>query len=304
MAEIARFSGVDRTPQMKCFKPVQKIFVKREFPNLFSVSAPDLYDYHAVKDDEEIRVLLVDSSTGQSTELVPFTELTKLSEIASKHEGFQRRAAYVLNDYDIPIRDGYDFYSILLAQDHAVDLSNDKYIAIEMRNLNAFANKPEVLRPVYSVWGFEYGVVGSFAMKYTPMYLSPTELQKDFVVGVNDLIAIPIDLVREIQFFPKVVDGASPIYTKDELILDQEASNDLTTVPLRSNGVLSIPIDKTHGDQGDRNSVIWGLSFGFKRWAVMPLDLYRSFAIRRDASNQSFDFFLIDVVPTVVSDII
>lgn len=305
--EISSFKGVNKTPQMKCFKPIQKIFVKREFP-VSLIGASGAYQVKDVKNDEEIRVLLVDSNTGQSTELVPFTKLEYLSEIATKAEGFQRRSVsrYIADNPDgtpMLVKEGYDFYSVLLAEEHAVQLSNDKFIAIEMRNLNDMSSYPATIQPVYSVWGFEYGVIAPFAIKYTPMYLSPTELQKDFSVGENELVAIPIDLIREIQFYPKQVDGASPIYTRDELVLDQESTNDLTFVPLDRESKLRLFGGGFANDEFISVSAD-GLHFGFNRWAVIDLSLFRSFTIRRDASTVSFDFFLIDRRPAEVTALI
>jgi hypothetical protein len=128
-------------------------------------------------------------------------------------------------------------------------------------------------------------------------------LQKDFSVGDNELVAIPIDLIREIQFYPNQLDGASPIFTTQELVLDQEAANDLTFLPLDQNSNLNLPFYIPSGSNVG-NFTFTDIRFGFNRWAILDLSLFRAFTIRRDSSNTAFDFFLLDTKPASVQELI
>jgi len=153
--KVTSFTGTKQVDNIKIFKPVSKIFVKTNYPDVRSGSlygiptsqrkTHDYYDNNAT-----IRVRLVDGRSGRSDEIVPEMPLDLLSEICSKFEGFQRRAykePYYIADgkYGYGHICGYDLHSVILGgivgngigEDcAAIDLSNDKYLDVDLRNLN------------------------------------------------------------------------------------------------------------------------------------------------------------------------
>jgi len=290
--KVTSFTGVSQIDNVKIFKPVNKIFVKTIYNGVEPMDADN---------NPSIRVRLVDGRNGRSDELVPEMELEVLSEIASKYEGFQRRA---VRDTQNQTVDGYDLHSVILGaivgtgvgeECAAIDLSNDKYLDIDMRNLN-----PNL---TYEIWGFEHHIISSFARTYRKFYLSVGELEKSFFVEGNEVLAFKISDLKEIQFY--ALNGSSPVYRKDELILDEDTRNDLVSVQLDDNNLsraMSATVENTNVVE-----TILGIRFGYADIGVIDLRPYKSFDFRREDGMQAVMFLMIDTtpsLPTVVQNVV
>lgn len=283
--KVTSFTGVTQIDNVKIFKPVNKVFIK-------SVYDPNkTYGTGGVSNVNEplIRVRLVDGRNGRSDELVPEIELEVLSEIASKYEGFQRRASRPANSNHI---NGFDLHSVLLGaivgvgvgeECAAIDLSNDKYLDIDMRNLN-----PDI---TYEIWGFEHHVISSFVRTYRKFYLSTGELEKSFFVEGNEVLAYKITDLRELQLY--ALNGASPVYRQTELILDEDTRNDLVSVSLNSGNWSYASLDPNN------NSFRIPIRFGYADWGVIDLRPYKSFDFRREDGMNAVMFLMIDTTPTL-----
>jgi len=277
--KITSVTGVDKIENVKCFKPICKVFVKAVYPDGVVEPQEDK--------DPQIRVRLVDGQRGSSAEVVPEMPISILSEIASKYEGFQRRPASVKGAGGVNYLSGYSTSSVILGQQldmdtiSAVDLSNDKYVDIDLRGLDP--------RVTYEIWGMESHVINPFIRTYRKFYLSQGEIEKNFSVGDNEVLVYPIDQIKEIQLYAKN-SQASPVFRKEELILDEDSRNDLVWVGLTGENLSPI----------SEHSTVQA-KFGFSKWGVMSVDEFNSFDIRREDGLEALTFLMIDTVPTLVT---
>lgn len=278
--KITSVTGVESIENVKCFKPISKVFVKIIYPDINGANAVANYS------DPQIRVRLVDGRAGSSREIVPEMNLSILSEIASKYEGFQRQAAPRLNDADLVVLRGYSLSSVIIGQQltddviAAVDLSNDKYVDIDLRGLNP--------KCTYEIWGMESHLIQPFCRTYQKYYLSAGEIEKTFGVGENEVLVYPIDDIKEIQLFSKN-SGSSPVFRREELIIDEDGRNDLVFVGLDENNICSVSPDTYN----------LPIRFGYSRWGVMSVVDFSRFEIRRDDGLKTLTFLMIDTVPSV-----
>jgi hypothetical protein len=285
--KITSVTGVTQIENVKCFKPVSKVFVKIIYP------ADNVVPNES---DPNIRIRLVDGANGSSREVVPEMRLSILSEIASKFEGFQRKASHVLNSAGAGSHlEGFSLSTIILGGSvnadvvSAVDLSNDKYVDIDLHDLNPSC--------IYEVWGFESHIIAPFCRTYQKFYLSSGEIEKRFSSGENELLVLPINQVKEIQMFPK--DGlASPVFRREELILDSDGSNDLVSVELDNNNLCRVELMDNHVSIPETYLPI---KFGYSVWHVMSLVDFAAFEIRREDGIDALTFLMIDTVPSAVA---
>jgi len=284
--KITSFTRVTSIDNVKCFKPISKLFIKR----IYDRSLGGLNE-----DDPTIRVRLVDGATGNSKELVPEMKLSILSEIASKYEGFQRKAAVDVGG----MLTGFSLSTILLGayvgdsvgEDcAAIDLSNDKYIDIDMRNCDESVQ--------YEIWGVENHVISNHVRVYSKFYLSAGELEKTFHVGENEQLVLPIQQIKEIQLYSRF-SAASPTFRKEELILDEDGRNDLVSVRLDEENRSHIGWEKTiDGDY------FLQVEFGYSKWGVMTVTPFDRFDVRRDDGLETLMFLMIDTTPTRATEIV
>lgn len=282
--KLTSITGVDQIEGVNCFKPISKVFIKTDYGDGV------IQGYH---EDPLIRVRLIDGRTGSSTEIVPEMKLSILSEIASKYEGFQRKAAITKNGSDDTVVTGFSLSSVIIGQQldetiiSAVDLSNDKYISIDMKGLN-----PDV---TYEIWGMESHIINSFCRIYKKFYLSAGEIEKVFNVGDNEVLVYPIDQIKELQMFAK--NGqASPTYRREELIIDEDGRNDLVSVELTKD-------NRCVFNTGFESGAL-PIRFGYSTWGVMSITDFSRFEVRRDDGLATLTFLMIDTVPSVPSAII
>lgn len=277
--KITSVSGVTGIENVKCFKPISKVFIKVIYP---------LDNMIMEESDPMIRIRLVDGRTAGNTEIVPEMQLSILSEIASKYEGFQRKAGKVAGQQGHSYYDGFSLSSVLIGRQMsdgiiaAVDLSNDKYLDIDLRGLNP--------KCTYEVWGMENHIIDTFVRRYTKYYLSSGEIEKTFGTGENEVLVYPIDEIKELQMFAKN-STASPVFRKEELILDEDGRNDLVYVHLNNdNDCILQP-----NSEGKLP-----VKFGYSRWGVMSISDFERFEVRRDDGLKTLQFLMIDTMPSVV----
>ena len=282
--KITSVSGVDRIENVKCFKPISKVFVKIIYPtppdNVWAESDPD------------IRIRLVDGANGSSKEIVPEMKLSILSEIASKYEGFQRKPAVSVTDDRY--LSGFSLSSVIIGGQvddttiSAVDLSNDKYLDIDLRGLNE--------QCTYEVWGFESHIISPFVRTYQKFYLSQGEIEKRFSTGENEILVYPIDDIKELQMYARN-SNASPVFRREELILDEDGRNDLVYVGLDDKNKCIVPVNDSLGVVP---AIELPVRFGYSKWGVMSLVDFSAFEIRREDGLQALTFLMIDTVPSVI----
>lgn len=292
--KIARITGKTAEENLRVFKPIKKIAVVAKFENFTETDKLKV-------DNFRMRVRLVDGRKGDSIDILPETEISVLSEIASKYEGFQRRPLHNAGKYNgvgtftIPI--GADVDGLL----HAIDLSNDKYLDIDLLGLATTG-------VTYEVYGIEGHKVSSHTRKYSKYYLSSGELEKTFSTGENEVLALPLHSLREVQLYAKN-GGSSPVYTKDELRVEEDSANDVNFIRNDKNFNLMITAEGTTmqpsysggapvGSQQFVGGGVPVISFGAGNLVLIPLVDFTRFDIRRDEDSQNYQFLMIDTVPT------
>ncbi len=302
---IVSFTGKKEVSSLLFHKPVSKIVVREIFnPEKAAVEYPQTNVPYA-------RVRLVDGNNGSSSEVVPKMLLTHLSELATKYEGFDVRAGSV-DDTDTGKRvlSGDGVYSIILGaitengKFACVDLSNQKYFDLELTGLDENAT--------YEIYGIEGYQVSPFVRKYSNMYLSRDEMQKNIVVGDNELLILPVIGLEEVQFYPS--NGKSFTLKAFELHYDAMCNNDIASVNL-SRGIrfnvddltanVKLPKDAllTHvgntlraGGGFSPTGAVVDISLGYEDLTVIDLTDIVSFDIRRPANlaHVPYTFYMAD----------
>lgn len=282
--KIATITGQTSRDSLRCFKPVNKIFIVKKY----SKFGTDNMVKNEDEKDINIRIRLVNDTLGNSIELVPKMSLNLLSDIASKGEGFQRRA---IRRQTTPPTEQFDYLdgdsinsiivgALLDTGDYAaVDLSNNKYLDISLENLDE--------RVTYEVYGFEHQVSSKFFRTYSTLFLPAGELNKSISIGSNELLALPMNLVDEIQLYPKSSEHGSPTYTQSELRFEAYTQNDLATVGLTAGG-------KCLTETLDGRSFVLPINFGALNWVLLPVSDFKNFDIRRNENGEPLMLLLID----------
>lgn len=284
--KVASFKGSDFSTKegMKVFKPVSSL--------VLCVSCLDPAKSWADYKEPEIRVRLVDGKKGSSHEIVPQMLCDTLSDVAAKTEGFQRRMGYKFdNSQAKKVRlSGRNQYTIVLNSLAAVDLSNDKYLDIDVFNcVDGFK---------YELYGIEHNELSMFVRTVKKFYLSGGELEKTFSVEDNELLCLPLRLLKEVQFFTKN-NSTSPVFSAFELELLEDQSNDIQNLCINEDNKLSVVngySDLAHKDGSNVLFVQGG--FGFDKWAVIDITPYSRFEVRRNDGTEALMFFMIDSAET------
>lgn len=295
--KIAKFDNVSEMENLRVFKPISKIAIIATYNG---VSDADLIDKF------RMRVRLVDGQKGDSIDILPETEISLLSEIASKFEGFQRRPLFNGTTYNgigtfcIPI--GAQVDGLL----HSINLSNDKYLDIDLVNL------PKTNKIKFEVYGIEGVKTSSFTRKYSKYYLSAGELEKSFSTGENEILALPLDSLKEIQMYAKN-SSASPVYTREELRIEEDSRNDINFIRCDENYELLLasasarPVSSISPKSGVPSSSsdvtfvgggVSPISFGSGNIVLLPLEDFVRFDVRRREDKSNYQFIMIDTVPT------
>lgn len=311
---IKKFKGVTEMASLLFQKPISQIVVRERFNASDSVPYPQ-------KNVPYARVRLVSSKQGSSEEAIPKMQLNHLSEISSKFEGFDVRAGGVLpKDKTKKVLSGEGIYTIMLGGISpngdlcCVDLSSDKYIDLELSGLNPKAE--------YEIYGIEGFRVSSFIRRYSIMYLSRDEKQKNFKVGDNELLVLPLIGLDEIQMYPE--NGRSFTLTQFELYHDAIKNNDIALASLAHGGELNID-NNTKGFGIERNLLmvrnitpdelksevvetasneksvsvtgsVVDISLGCEDLTILNMSGIRDFDLRRPESiqDQPYTFYLVD----------
>lgn len=285
--KICHFSGKNYKSYegAKAFKPISSLVLR--------VQCVDKTKRWADYKEPQIRVRLVDGNQGSSHEIVPQMLCDILSDIAAKTEGYQRRFGYAA-DPGAPnhVRlSGFNQYTIPLNTLASVDLSNDKYIEVDIYDcVDGFE---------YELFGIEHHEISQFVRTVKKFYLSAGEMEKSFSVQENELLALPLEQIREIQLYTKN-NTTSPIYTAVELSLLEDQSNDIQNLGINEYNQLMVTnghTDLKHDNQAGFMVVAGG--FGFDKWAVLDLTPYSRFDIRRKDGTDTLMFLMIDSTPTL-----
>lgn len=293
VASIVGSSSVSSSEGHKIFKPVHKIFVVQEVVDNALANNSLLFSNPSNPKIPcpSMSVRLVDNLNNP--EIVSMTSMDILSEISTKSEGFLRRMCTVgKNSDDDHIISGRSVFCLTLNDRGAVSLNNDKYLSVDLSGLLPGFS--------YSIYGFEYPVVELFSKRYVKQFLPSQDLEKSFMVGNYEYLALPLSNLSELQLFNETGIN-STVYTSMELLFDQDMSNDLSTVPLSSDGlspihgITNVPAGIESFALCSTSSVL-GIEFSHLNYAVISLKGVSSFNIKRLASEGSFDFFLIDSI--------
>lgn len=264
---VHQFTGLKEITGLKVFKAITKLTVVAKYHK----KATDMQ----ARFDASIRVRLINQTSGETKELVPDTKLEILAEIASKYEGFQLRAFGDMKDG----LDGKDCTSVLIGSEASdgsimgIHLSNDKYLDIDLRGLDKDVE--------YEIWGFETHEIDQFVRKYNKFYMSVGEKEKTFSVGENEVLAIPMTQIHEIQFYPKSGDY-SPVFRAEELQMCENENNDLMFVYKKGNGYVD-PSTTPH--------------YGGGEFAMISVTDYTRFDVRRTDADKAVELIMIDKAP-------
>lgn len=249
---LKKVSNVKEIESLLFHKPISQIVIRERFHANKHTPFPQTNVPYA-------RLRLIDSARGSSEEAIPKMQLNHLSEISSKFEGFEVRAGGVTSTVTKKkILSGEGIYSVLVGSIDpdgnlcCVDLSNEKYLDLELSGLN-----PDAEYEIYGIEGFR---VSPFIRRYSLMYLSRDEKQKNFKRGDNELLVLPLAGISEIQFYPE--NGRSFTLRQFELMHDAIKNNDIAIANMAHGGELNI----------DNNTV----GFGTKRNLLMTRDITRN----------------------------
>ena len=305
---IGKFTGLTEKANMLFHKPISQIVIREKFKAVNETPYPQSNVPYA-------RIRLISSKMGSSEEAVPKMQLNHLSEISSKFEGFDTRAGGVLPEGKTDhVLSGEGIYTIQLGAIteggilSCVDLSNDKYLDLELSGLHKDAE--------YEIYGIEGYVISPFIRKYSLMYLSRDEKQKNFKKGANELLVLPLVGIDEIQFYP--VNSRSFTLTQFELMHDAMKNNDIAIANIAHGGELNIDNntkgfglqrnllmtrditpDATKGATADTLKVsgsVVDIALGYEDLTIIDLANIVDFDIRRPEAvqDQPYLFYMVD----------
>ena len=306
---LKKIGNVREIESLLFHKPISQIVIREKFHANKHTPFPQTNVPFA-------RLRLIDSGRGSSEEAIPKMQLNHLSEISSKFEGFDVRAGGVTSSVNNQkILSGEGIYTILVgAIDTSgnlccVDLSNEKYLDLELSGLNPNAD--------YEIYGIEGFRVSPFIRRYSLMYLSRDEKQKNFKRGANELLVLPLAGIDEVQFYPE--NGRSFTLRQFELMHDANKNNDIAIANLAQGGELNID-NNTVGFGTKRNllvtrditandpEVIEGtvpvkgtvvdIALGYKDLTLISLDGIIHYDIRRpeEIQDQPYLFYMVDTM--------
>lgn len=199
--------------------------------------------------NEIIELKRINSKTGNTTHVFPKCKVIDVAEISSQGEGFYRQGVTRSS-------------AILSFSDTAVNLDNDKYIEVEFQSLST--------SHTYTIYGIEASGAVDKIYVFNKMTVASGETVKKYVVGDNDLVALPISGIASLKVWTK--DGATLEYQPDELSALMDIENDLINV----------------NEKGATVSV----KFGSENWYLLSLSQAKEFEIETTGGNVVF--YLID----------
>ena len=175
-----------------------------------------------------VRVSLVNSATGQETQLIPRTGVQKLMAYGSWGEGYYTAQHIATAGHDVLL------FGYVPLSDTVVGLSNDMYISVDVLDNTGgqFPTGPDV-----KLYGFEDKYIASqYIYNMQRMFLAAGELEKSFGVTAAEFLVLPLrkmngdgslsDLnLNSIQLY--TTSGMSPIMTFQELIHRAHQENDI-----------------------------------------------------------------------------
>lgn len=250
---------------LKVFKPIQYLYVVGSSKESLSTA--------------KLRARLVNSETGRVDEIIPLLSLDVLGEITSMNEGF-----YVRDKANEGAGYGEHFaVNIMLHPTSAINLSNDKFLEIDIEGLEVNNGLGE-----NAIYGIESPVVDkNFICRYNKFYMAAGELQKTFSVGDNENLVLPRYYFEEVCLQYK--NGSSCTYTLAELEALMMLKNDIVSVPMCS---------VTRAQLDNESGTFDNLTFNFGYASLFGLDVAEvdSFTIRRAYGSEAFEIVMLDTI--------
>ena len=250
---------------LKVFKPIQYLFITGASIDALSSA--------------KMRVRLVNSETGRVDEIIPLLGLDVLGEITSMNEGF-----FVRNKHNSGSSASESFaVNVMLHPTSAVNLSNDKFLEIDIEGLSMDGVVFES-----AIYGIESPVVDKdFLCRYNKFYMAAGELQKTFAVGDNENLILPRDYFDEVTLQYK--NGSSCTHTLAELEAIMMLKNDVVSVP-------RCMIDRAIFDNANDMFENVSMHFGFASMFGLDISEVDTFTIRRTYGNSAFELVMMDTL--------
>ncbi|WP_321426721.1 hypothetical protein [uncultured Bacteroides sp.] len=266
--KIISFSDSLKQESIKIFKPVQYIYLS-------------VVNYKM--DTANIRARIINTTTGKTEEIIPNISVLKLAEIASRNEGFfvKKIGTTTVSGAVLPTAvDLKGEYCIMLHPSMSVGLSNDRYMEIDILDLQKPTPTSGSYTATMDVYGLEnHKIDNDFAMKYRKFYMAAGELQKSFTVGDNEDLILPNDnTLSEVQLY-YARGGYAPVYMFPELCMMQRMKNDVCCVDVLNDlGVASTSVTN-----------------GFVNIVDVDVEGVDTINVKRASGASSYEFFMLDM---------
>lgn len=251
-----------------CHMLLFELFYKTEF-----VEGTKPLDAEVMNNTTRLRLDLQDNSKGLLSSVIPSIELDRLMEISTRKEGFAH-GFLSTDDADMPYFQVV--YPVMLTHAGNFDLNADKFLEINLTDI------PKQVTSV-RIYAYDVDMVAGVRFDYNKMNIPNGVSREKYVLGNSDILVLPTDGFDEIQLtYPS---GLTSRWSLSELRYTTAIKNDV---------VMSIM------DYSERRNVL--SVDGFLKSFIVDLDGAVELEIIRDsASNQSFEFLLLDIVQDTIS---
>ncbi len=226
--KIKSFTGQTEIDGLRVHKPVVGIVIKAD----------------GALANETIEIKRLNQNTGANESICARTKVVDLAEIAAQKLGF----------FMISAAESIAFIAIA---DGGLKLDTDKYLEIEMGTLTAARN--------YEVYGLEDNNLQEKGFAYQRFTIPAGETLKKYMVGENELLAIPVAGLIGLKVWAK--DGVTMEYNPTELKAIMNLENDVV---------------KTGTD----------LVHGFGNYFLVNIDDIQELEL--ETSGVTYQFFMID----------
>ena len=235
--------------------------------------------FEGISNTATVRVSLVNSATGQETQLIPRTPVQELMAYGSWGEGYYT-ARHISPSGDAVLLFGY-----IPLSETVVGLDNDKYISVDVFDNTSL---PYPGGNPTKLFGFEDRFIASqYIFNMQRMFVAAGELEKSFGVTSAEMAVLPLRVMNEkgeladllltsIQLY--TAHGMSPIMTREELLHRCAVENDIEFVKTDMGSGLS------GDDPLSRHTV-----------CVLDLEGVTRIDIRMDSNPDGYHFNLVDI---------
>jgi hypothetical protein len=226
--KIKSITGVSEYDGLTVNKPVMGIIVKAD------VSLAN----------ETIEIKRINQHTGDNESICARTKIVDLAEIAAQKQGF-----YMLNVAES--------IAVILIAEGGLRLDADKYLELELGSLNSAKN--------YELYGLEENNLVDKGFAYQRFTIANGEDLKKYVVGDNELLAIPVSGLVGLKAWAE--DGVTMEYTPTELKAIMNMENDIV---------------KTGA----------AVKYGYDKYFLVSIEDIREIEI--ETNGDTYQFFMID----------